>query len=57
MPPGPSETEAIGGTDPGRIIQTIVSPEEVPLIARVARRCESRAEVHVKVDTGMGRSG
>ena len=39
------------------IIQTITSAEEIPLVGRVARRCEKQAQVHVKVDTGMGRSG
>ena len=39
------------------VVQTIVSPDEVPLISQVAERCGHRAEVHVKVDTGMGRSG
>jgi alanine racemase len=41
----------------GDIIQTIVSPEEIRLIGRVAKRCQMQAEVHVKIDTGMGRAG
>ena len=49
--------EAIEELIQRNVIQTIVSAEEVPLISQVARRCEHQAEVHVKVDTGMGRSG
>jgi alanine racemase len=39
------------------IIQTLVDPEEIPPIAESARRLGKVAEVHVKVDTGMTRSG
>jgi alanine racemase len=53
----PKRDEAIEELIRYEVIQTIVSPEEVPLIARVARRRGMLAEVHVKVDTGMGRSG
>ena len=38
-------------------IQTLVSPEEIPVLAEAARRLETAAEVHVKIDTGMTRSG
>jgi len=36
---------------------TIVSPAEVVAVAQVAREVGSVADVHVKVDSGMGRSG
>ena len=36
---------------------TVVAPPEVDAVGRAARRVESQARVHVKVDTGMGRSG
>jgi alanine racemase len=36
---------------------TVVSPAEVRLVADAARHVEALAHVHVKVDTGMGRSG
>ena len=39
------------------IIQTLVDPEEIAAIAPVARRLGTAAEVHIKVDTGMTRSG
>ena len=36
---------------------TIVSPAEVAAVAEVAAEIGSTADVHIKVDTGMGRSG
>jgi alanine racemase len=36
---------------------TIVSPAEVAAVGQVARQVGSVADVHVKVDSGMGRSG
>ncbi len=36
---------------------TLVSPAEVRLVAETARLVDAAAQVHVKVDTGMGRSG
>jgi len=36
---------------------TVVSPAEVRLVAEAARHVDASARVHVKVDTGMGRSG
>jgi len=36
---------------------TIVSPPEVVAVGQVAKQVGAVAEVHVKVDTGMGRSG
>lgn len=39
------------------VIQTVVCHEEITMIGRAARQCGQQAEVHVKVDTGMSRSG
>ena len=39
------------------VIQTVVDIEEVPTIAQFAHRLGAVAEVHVKIDTGMNRSG
>ena len=39
------------------VIQTIVAPEEIREIAEAACRVGRDAEVHVKIDTGMNRSG
>ena len=39
------------------IIQTLVDVDEIAPVARCARRLGTVAEVHVKVDTGMTRSG
>lgn len=36
---------------------TLTAPDEVPPVAEAARRAGKPALVHVKVDTGMGRSG
>ena len=40
-----------------RLIQTVCSPDMVDLCARAARETGLPAEVHLKVDTGMGRIG
>ncbi len=39
------------------VMQTVVSRDEVEPIARAARHLGRRAKIHVKVDSGMGRSG
>jgi alanine racemase len=39
------------------VIQTLIDPEEISPIAQVARQLGTVAEVHIKVDTGMTRSG
>ena len=54
---GPTRDEAISEMIARDVIQTVVSHDEIEPIARVARRLGRTAEVHVKVDTGMGRSG
>ena len=36
---------------------TVVAPAEVSSVAEAAARVGAQAEVHVKIDTGMGRSG
>lgn len=41
----------------GRISLTITSPDEVPMIGKAAGRLGIQTPVHVKVDSGMGRSG
>lgn len=41
----------------GRVTFTVASPDEVGPIHEAARRAGARVEVHVKVDTGMSRSG
>ena len=40
-----------------RVTLTVVAPEELAAVAKAARRAGAEAAVHVKVDTGMGRSG
>ncbi len=54
---GPQRDEALREMIVGDVIQTIVSAAEIGPIAQVACGLGRRAEVHVKVDTGMGRSG
>ena len=39
------------------LIQTVCSPEMVRLCGNAAAACGKQAEVHLKVDTGMGRIG
>ena len=39
------------------LIQTICSPEMVFLCESAAQKCRREAEVHLKIDTGMGRIG
>ena len=39
------------------LIQTVCSPEMVRLCGRAARKAGLAAEVHLKIDTGMGRIG
>ena len=40
-----------------RVILTLASEEEVAPVAEAARRAGAPAEVHVKIDSGMGRAG
>jgi alanine racemase len=40
-----------------RITLTLVTPEEVAAVAEAARRVGTEAQVHVMIDTGMGREG
>jgi alanine racemase len=40
-----------------RVTLTITAPREMPAIADAARAVGEKAEVHVKIDTGMARSG
>lgn len=39
------------------LIQTVCSPEMVFLCERAAVECQKQTEVHIKIDTGMGRIG
>ena len=41
----------------GRVTLTVASPDEVAPISEAARRVGAQVEIHVKVDTGMTRSG
>lgn len=54
---GAERREAIAEMIHARAVQTVGSLDEVLALAEVARRLEAAAEVHVKVDTGMTRSG
>lgn len=49
--------EALGALLASDAILTVTSDEEARLIAEEARRQGRRAAVHVKIDTGMARSG
>ena len=40
-----------------RLIQTVCSPEMVRQCERAAAECSEQTEVHLKIDTGMGRIG
>jgi len=40
-----------------KIIMTLVSQKGIPLISSIAQRLKVAAEVHIIIDTGMGRSG
>lgn len=54
---GPQRREAAEELIRHGAIQTVVSPEEIPVLAEAAGRLGATAEVHVKIDTGMTRSG
>ncbi len=54
---GPMRDEALREMIARRVIQTVVSPDEIEPLGRAARGLGRPAEVHIKVDTGMGRSG
>ncbi len=40
-----------------QVTLTVVSPAEASAVAESARRVGAQAQIHIKVDTGMGRSG
>ena len=50
------EADAGEGVENG-LIQTVCSPDMVRMVECAAARMHKRAEIHVKVDTGMGRIG
>ena len=56
-PREPNSTEAQEELISAGVIQTLVDADEISPIAECARRLGAVAEVHVKVDTGMTRSG
>ena len=49
--------DALGELVAGNVTLTVTSADEVPAIAAAASAVGSKARVHVKIDTGMGRSG
>lgn len=51
-----TEADAREGVESG-LIQTVCSPEMVRLTAKAARDTGKAAEVHLKIDSGMGRIG
>ena len=54
---GARADDALGELIAQRVTLTIVSPGELATVARAAARVGSAARVHLKIDTGMGRSG
>lgn len=54
---GQERRDALAQLIANRVWLTIVSLPEARLVAEAARLAGHRAEVHVKLDTGMGRSG
>ncbi|MBN2294284.1 MAG: alanine racemase [Pirellulales bacterium] len=54
---GPVRDEALSEMIARDVIQTVVSVDEIEPIAQVALRLGRAAEVHIKIDSGMGRSG
>ncbi len=54
---GPMRDEALREMIARDVIQTVVSCDEIEPLARAAAGLGRPAEVHVKIDTGMGRSG
>ena len=53
----PERSAALEELIVGDVTQTIVDEYEIALIATEARRLNRQAAVHLKIDTGMGRSG
>jgi len=51
-----TEGDALCGTENG-LIQTVCSPEMVRMCEEAGRKLGKQTEVHLKVDTGMGRIG
>jgi alanine racemase len=49
--------EAVAELVARRVTLTVAQPDEIPAVAEAAAVVEQPAEVHVKVDTGMTRSG
>ncbi len=54
---GDEARDALGELIAQNVTLTVVAPAEIAAIGQAARQVGAVAEVHVKVDTGMGRSG
>ena len=54
---GSQREEALNDLITQKVTLTLVSPLEIPLISSVAQCLGINAEIHVKIDTGMARSG
>ena len=51
-----TDADVLEGTENG-LVQTVCSPEMVRLCEQAADQCKKMTEVHIKIDTGMGRIG
>jgi len=56
-PQGPGGHEAVAELIAREITLTLVSAAEAELVGRAATKGGKKAHIHVKIDTGMGRSG
>lgn len=54
---GTEREESLSELIAQKITLTLVSHEAIPLISSIAQHLKVTAEVHIKIDTGMGRSG
>ena len=54
---GDERREALEELIRRRVTLTVVSAEEIGAIAQAARAAGAEAQIHIKVDSGMGRSG
>ena len=54
---GPELRNALDELISEGVTLTVVAPGEVAVVAESARRVKAQAQVHVMIDTGMGRSG
>lgn len=54
---GPERDDALAEMIENDVVQTVVSRDEIAPLAGAARRLGRPAKIHLKVDSGMGRSG